>query len=136
MRNINFQDVVAIILATFFAIIIAAIFICLGILIIDGADKTDEVIRYKVLDVLDVKQPGEHQATYYKVLINDHEYIKIETTMHNNIIFKHDENCAHCKQHNTEVHRHEIFTTGDGTTVEIREKVERMKRTTIRREFR
>lgn len=127
MSDFSAQDWAEKALFTFAGLAVAIVFVCLAISIISDGDKNEETIRYRVVDVINHKKPGEHEATYYKVLINNHDYTKVETTMHNNIIFKHNDDCAHCKKRGINRRTRDSFSTKDGTTIEMHEKLNKMK---------
>lgn len=57
------------------------------------------LIKYKVLNIIKHKKLDDGTiSTIFKVQINDHQYEMITTSAHNNIIFKHLENCKDCKE--------------------------------------
>lgn len=51
------------------------------------------IISYEIIDVVSWKKIDGYEITVYKVKINEHEYLKTETTQHRTVIYRHSDTC-------------------------------------------
>ena len=85
------------------------------------------LLEYKVVDVIGIKKHDSHSVIYYAVKINGHEFTMTTNTQHDNVTFKHYQNCWYCKKHNITKHNNFCFSTLDGLTVDLQNKLKRME---------
>ena len=85
------------------------------------------LLEYKVVDVIGIKKHDSHSVTYYAVKINGHEFTMTVSTLHDNVTFKHYRNCWYCKKHNITKHNNFCFSTLDGLTTDLQNKLKRME---------
>ena len=84
-------------------------------------EERKPIMRYEVLDVISWKKIDEQEIIVCKVRIDDHEYLKTETTQNRTVIYRHSDTCPCGNKSNYG------FTNQDGLSVFLMEKIEKLK---------
>lgn len=79
------------------------------------------IIHYEVLDVIFWKKVDEQEIIVFKVRIDEHEYLKTETTQNRTVIYRHSDTCSCGNKSNYG------FTNQDGFDISLMEKIEKLK---------
>lgn len=89
--------------------------------------KQNDLLYWKVIDVFDCYEHDNSYSIKYLVKINDHFYIMSKNSEFNNTILQHDFNCKYCKDHNIAKYNGFCFSTFDGLTSELQQKINNIK---------
>ena len=85
------------------------------------------LIEYQIVDVIGIKKHPDFEVVYYAVKINGHEFTMIVSSQNRNTLFKHYRNCWYCKKHNITKHNNFCFSTLDGLTTDLQNKLKRLE---------
>ena len=113
-------------------IIVTAILTCFFMAKIKGYRKTDVPLNWEVIDLIDFKESDNFFVIKYLVKINNHYYIMTKNSLFINSSLQHNYNCQYCKKYNINKYNSFCFSTLDGCTSEIHEKINNIKENKVK----
>lgn len=116
-------------------LILAGIFFIVFFKVYPTNDQINrQLILYKIVDVIKYNEFEDGKISiHFKVKINEHDFEMITSSSYNNISYRHlNDDCQYCKVHKITKYNGFCFSTLDGLSTEIQQRINNIKENKVK----